>query len=155
MTHLLHFDDLQAILHHSIAHLPDHRKPSPNTRSTIQDAVLGAFGSFFTPSPSFLESQRRLQPTKGRHKAQTLWGVEQIPCDHQVRPRRDPIAPSSREPGFEAIFQGLEQHRRCDPFRGLGDPLVGSRAGTPSFSSKTLHGPHCLTRPLTHGHTLY
>ena len=35
MTHLLRFDDLQAIFHHSIAHLPDHRKPSPNTRYTI------------------------------------------------------------------------------------------------------------------------
>jgi hypothetical protein len=53
MTHLLRFDDLQAIFHHSIAHLPDHRQPSPNTRYTIQDAALGAFGIFFTQSPSF------------------------------------------------------------------------------------------------------
>jgi hypothetical protein len=35
MTHLLRFNDLQAILHHSIAHLPDYRKPSPNTRRSI------------------------------------------------------------------------------------------------------------------------
>ena len=55
MTQLLRFDDLQAIFHHSIAHLPDHRKASPNTRYTIQDAVLGAFGIFFTQSPSFLD----------------------------------------------------------------------------------------------------
>ena len=86
MTHLLRFDDLQAILRQGINHLPDHRQPSPNTRYTIQDAVLGAFGIFFTQSPAFLESQRRLQHTKGRHNAQTLLGVAQIPCDNQVRP---------------------------------------------------------------------
>ena len=91
MTHLLRFDDLQAIFHHSIAHLPDHRKPSPNTRYTIQDAVLGAFGIFFTQSPSFLEYQRRLQQTKGRNNAQTLLGVAQIPCDNQVRTLLDSI----------------------------------------------------------------
>jgi len=39
MTTLLRFDDLQAILHQRLDHLPDHRKPSPNTRYTIPDAV--------------------------------------------------------------------------------------------------------------------
>ena len=54
MTHLFSFDDRQAILHQGITHLPDPRKPSPNTRYTMQDAALGAFGIFFTQSPSFL-----------------------------------------------------------------------------------------------------
>jgi len=71
MTPLLCFDTLQAILHQGIAPLPDHRQPSPNTRYTIQDAALGAFGIFFTQSPSFLEYQRRLQASKGRNNAQT------------------------------------------------------------------------------------
>jgi hypothetical protein len=39
MTHPLRFDDLQAILHQGIAPLPDLRKPSPNTRYTMQDAA--------------------------------------------------------------------------------------------------------------------
>jgi hypothetical protein len=155
MTHLLRFDDLQAIFHHSIAHLPDHRKPSPNTRYTIQDAALGAFGLFFTQSPSFLEYQRRLQHTQGRNNAQTLLGVEQIPCDNQVRTLLDPIAPSYLEPVFEEIFKGLEQHRLLDPFRVLGDHLLVALDGTTYFSSKTIHCPNCLTRQLTNGQTLY
>ena len=90
MTHPLGFDALKGILHRRIAHLPDHRKESPNTRYAIQDAALGAFGIFFTQSPSFLEYQRRLQHTKGHNNAQTLFGVEQIPCDNQVRTLLDP-----------------------------------------------------------------
>ena len=40
MTHPLSFDDLQAILYQGLVSLPDSRKPSPNTRYTIQDAAL-------------------------------------------------------------------------------------------------------------------
>ena len=54
MTNPLSFDELQTIFHQGIAHLPDYRKDSPNTRYTMQDAALGAFGIFFTQSPSFL-----------------------------------------------------------------------------------------------------
>jgi hypothetical protein len=111
MTNHLRFDALQAILHPCIDSLPDYRKPSPNTRYTIQDAVLSALGIFFTQSPSFLEYQRRLQHTKGRNNAQTLFGVEQIPCDNQVRTLLDPLAPSHLDPVFMAIVKGLEQHR--------------------------------------------
>src|SRR2546426_11347368 len=105
MTTHLRFDDLQAILYPWVDVLPDHRKPSPNTRYTIQDAVVSALGIFFTQSPSFLEYQRRRQHTKGRYNAQTLFGVEQIPCDHQVRTLRDPLAPSYLDPVFVAIFK--------------------------------------------------
>src|SRR2546428_14075740 len=112
MTNPLSCDELQAILRQRIEPLPDHRKPSPNTRYTIQDAVVSAFGIFFTQSPSFLEYQRRLQHTKGRNNAQTLFGVEQIPCDNQVRTLLDPLAPSHLDPVFVAIFKGLEQHHR-------------------------------------------
>ncbi len=53
MTNSLIFDDLQAILRRYINPLPDYRKLGPNTRYRIPDAALGAFGVFFTQSPSF------------------------------------------------------------------------------------------------------
>src|SRR5215471_1641513 len=155
MTHLLRFDDLQAVLRQGIALLPDQRKPSPNTRYTIQDAVFSAFGVFFTQSPSFLEYQRRLQHTKGHNNAQTLFGVEQIPCDNQIRTLLVPLAPSHLDPVFVEIFTGLEQHHLLDSFRVLGDQLLVSLDGTTYFSSQTIHCPNCLTRQLANGRTLY
>ena len=85
MTPPLSFDHLQAILRQHTAGLPDVRKPSPNTRYTIQNAALGAFGIFFMQSPSFLEYQRQLHQRQGHDNAQTLFGVEPIP---QRVPRR-------------------------------------------------------------------
>jgi len=134
--------------------VPDHRKPSPNTRYPIQDAALGAFGIFFTQAPSFLEDQRRLQHTTGRNNAQTLCGIEQIPCDNQVRTLLDPLAPRDLEPVFAEIFKGLEPSRLFEHFRVLGAHLLVSLDGTTSFSSQTIHCPTCLPRQLTNGQTL-
>ena len=43
MPRPLSFDHLQAILRQHTTALPDVRKPSPNTRYTIQNAVLGQY----------------------------------------------------------------------------------------------------------------
>jgi len=155
MTHPLGFDALQDILHHRIAQLPDHRKQGPNTQYAIHDAALGAFGIFFTQSASFLEYQRRLQHTQGRNNVRTLLGVEQIPCDNQVRTLLDPLAPRHLDAVFLEVFAGLEQHRMLTHLRVLGDQLLVALDGTTYFSSKAIHCPNCLTRQLTNGQTLY
>ena len=155
MMNPLSFDALQAILHQGIAHLPDHRKPSPNTRYTMQDAALGAFGIFFTQSPSFLEYQRRLQASTGRNNAQTLLGVQQLPCDNQIRTLLDPIAPRHFDGIFLEVFERLDQHHLLDSFRVLGGQLLVALDGTTYFSSQAIHCHHCLTRQLANGRTLY
>ena len=91
---------------------------------------MGAFGIFFTQSVSFLEYQRRLQHSQGHNNIQTLLGVEQIPCDNQVRTLLDPIAPSHLDAVFVEVFESLEQHRMLAHFRVLGDQLLVALDGT-------------------------
>jgi hypothetical protein len=155
MTTPLGFDALQGILHRRIAHLPDYRKESPNTQYAIHDAALGAFGIFFTQSPSFLEYQRRLQHTTGNNNAATLFDVKQMPCDNQVRTLLDPIAPSHLDAVFLEVFEELEQHRMLAPFRVLGNQLCVALDGTNYFSSNAIHCQNCLRRQLSTGQTLY
>jgi hypothetical protein len=109
MPQPLSFDHLQAILRQHTAGLPDVRKPSPNTRYTIQNAAVGAFGLFFMQSPSFLEYQRQLNQRQGHDNAQSLFGVEPIPCDNHIRKLLDPIAPRYFQPVFFEVFAHLEQ----------------------------------------------
>jgi hypothetical protein len=155
MTSPLSFEDLQSILHQRIDQLPDHRKEGPNTQYRIHDAALGACGIFFTQSPSFLDYQRTLQQNTGHNNAQTLLGVEQIPCDNQVRTLLDPIAPSYLDPVFVEVFERLEQHHMLAHFRVLGDQLLVALDGTNYFASKVIHCSNCLTRQLSNGRTLY
>lgn len=154
MIQPLSFDHLQAILRQHTAGLPDFRKPSPNTRYTIQGAALGAFGIFFTQSPSFLEYQRRLRQHHGRDNAQTLFGVEPIPSDNQVRKLLDPIVPSYLNPIFMEVLDHSEQQHWLEPFRVLDHQLLVSLDGTQYFSSQAIHCQNCLTRQLSNGQTL-
>jgi hypothetical protein len=150
----LRFQALRALLHQQVAQLPDCRK-GRNTQYRISDAALGAFGLFFTQSPSFLEYQRRLQEHAGRNNAHTLCGVTQIPCDNHIRTLLDPIAPSHFDPIFVEVFMRLAQHHLLDSFRVLGNQLLVALDGTTYFSSQAIHCPNCLTRQLANGHTLY
>lgn len=150
----LRFDDLRDALQRRVEQLPDGRT-GQNTRYRMQDAALGAFGLFFTQSPSFLEYQRQLQVSKGRNNAQTLFGVQQMPCDNQIRTLLDPIAPSHFDPVFLEVFARFDQHHRFDSFRVLGDQLLVALDGTTYFSSQAIHCPNCLTRQLSNGQTLY
>ena len=84
MTETLAFDDLVQALHQQLAALPDYRK-GKNTQYAIKDAALGAFALFFTQCPSCLAYQRMMQHTKERSNAETLFGMDAIPCDNQIR----------------------------------------------------------------------
>ena len=155
MTQPLSFDHLQAMLRRHTADLTDVRKPSPNTRYTVQGAALGAFGIFFMQSPSFLDYQRQLNQRQSHDNAQTLFGIDPIPCDNQVRKLLDPVAPSAFNPVFFEVFEHLEQAHGLDAFRVLEQQLLVSLDGTQYFSSKALHCQNCLTRQLANGQTLY
>ena len=81
-TTTLGFNELKSVLHRHVASWPDHRKPAPTTRYRIRDAALGAFGTFFTQSPSFLDYLPHFQQTKGHNYEMMLLGVEEIPGHH-------------------------------------------------------------------------
>jgi hypothetical protein len=135
MTTPITFETMRSLLTQRMTQLPDHRKGS-NTPCSIQDAALGAFG-FYMQSPSFLDSQRHLQLTKGQNNACTLFGVEQMPCDHRIRNLRDPIMPRELDAVFLAVFEGLEQHGTLANFRCLKDQLLIAMDGPQDFSSNT------------------
>jgi len=73
--------------------LPDHRQPSNNTQYRIADAVAATFSVFFMQSASFLAHQRGMNQRKGRDNVATLFGVQKIPSDVQIRNLLDPISP--------------------------------------------------------------
>ena len=155
MTAPLGFDELQAILRRYVERLPDHRQPGPNTRYRISDAALGAFGIFFTQSPSFLEYQRHLQRAKGQNNAATLFGVDQIPTNNQIRNLLDPIAPSHLDGVYLDVFEQLDEMGLLRPFRVLDNQLLLAMDGTQYFSSSAIHCAHCLHRQSSNGQMRY
>jgi hypothetical protein len=154
MPETLAFDDLIEKFHQVLDELPDKRS-GQNTTYTIKDAGLGAFSVFFTQSPSFLAHQRTMEQNKGRNNAQSLFGVEKIPSDNQIRKLLDPVAPHYLSPMFAQVFTDLEATEELDAFRSFDGNLHIALDGLCYFSSKKIHCQNCSHKTASNGVTTY
>lgn len=154
MPKTLAFDNLVEALHERLDQLPDHRQ-GQNTLYKLKDAALGAFAVFFNQSPSFLANQRRLEETKGRSNAQSLFRMRKTPTDPQIRNLLDPIEPTELSPLFRFVLKQLDQAGELNRFRDFADTLLVPLDGTQYFSSQKIHCAGCSQRTLANGETLY
>ena len=92
MKQKLSLQNVMSHLRERWANLPDSRKANNNMNYAIVDGVLAAFAVFFMQSSSFLAHQRLLQSKKGRSNARSLFQVEEIPSDPQIRNLLDPLS---------------------------------------------------------------
>lgn len=137
------------------AGLPDARDKSNNRRYEIEDAALAAFSVFFSQSPSFLDSQIRMQKLQGKNNATSLFGVHDIPCDNQIRNTLDPVPPETLFPLMAEIGDDLYRHGLLDAFRSFDDTFLIALDGTDFFSSQKIFCPCCSQSKLANGKTLY
>lgn len=92
------------------ADLPDHRKPSPNTKYAISDAVNSAMSVFFMQSQSFLAHNQAMSGKRaGKQNLQTLFEVMEVPSDNQIRNLLDPLQPAAFAPQYEWIWRQLSR----------------------------------------------
>jgi len=126
-----------------------------NIQYSMVDAGIGAFSVFFTQSPSFLSYQQDMKRLKGRCNAESLFGIERIPCDNQIRAQLDPVAPVSLSPVFREIFEKLDRNGVLKDFRSHANNLLVILDGTQYFSSQTIHCEKCNSRELSNGKTNY
>jgi hypothetical protein len=145
MAGTLSFDRLRSILVATVTHLPDHRT-GLHRLYEIADAALGAFAVFFTQSPSFLAYQRDMQRRTGRNNAQSLFGIEQVPTDPQIRNLLDPIAPEHLAAPFWRVFEHLQQGDYLKSYQGWLGRWLLAFDGTQYFHSTEIHCPQCTTR---------
>jgi hypothetical protein len=153
MAPTLSFDRLRSILVATVTHLPDERT-RPNTIYEMADAALGAFAVFFMQSPSFLAHQRDLQRLKGQNNAQSLFGIDQVPSDPQIRNLLDPIAPEHLAAPFWQVFEHLRGGDYLKAYQGHLGPWLCALDGTQYFASEKIHCAQCSTR-VANGRTYY
>lgn len=126
----------------SLESVPEHRK-GRNTQYEIVDAGLGAFGVFFIQSPSFLAHQRHMEQRQGRNNAKSLFGVEKIPSDAQIRNLLDPVDPSYLRAPFWKIYAQLQAGEHLEDYKQVGGTLLCSLDGTRHFASQKIRCPNC------------
>lgn len=110
------------------------------------DGVLAAFAVFFMQSSSFLAQQRLLQSKKGRSNARSLFQVEEIPSDQQIRNLVDPLSNEYFQEDFWFLLDELKDQQRFLPFRNDLNTYSIALDGLNFFSSEKISCAKCLKR---------
>ena len=136
------FGHLRGILDETLRALPETRRRR-NTVYTMRDAGLAAFSVFFMQSPSFLAHQQLMQTRRGFNYARTLFGIERIPTDNQIRGQLDPIAPTAIWPAFDKALEYAREEGVLERFRTEEGHLLSVLDGTEYFRSTKIHCSQC------------
>jgi len=116
-----------------------------NTRYSMEDIVLGAFSVFLTQSPSFLSFQRAMREKTGRDNAESLFSMQSLPSDDQIRQVLDGVSPHLLFPVFEKCLDQLVANGDIRQFKSELGYLI-ALDGTQYHSSDTIHCKNCLTK---------
>jgi len=138
----LQFQELLASVRQAVERMPEHRS-GQNIQYTLTEAGMSAFAVFYMQSPSFLAHQRDMQRQRGQHNVQSLFGVERIPSDSQLRNLLDPLDPAGLRAPFWAIYAQLEAAGHIEAYTGVGGTRLISLDGSQYFSSPKVNCPNC------------
>ena len=136
------FEEMLASLHRSLEAMPEHRTGS-NIQYGIADAGLSAFSVFYLQSPSFLARQQQMRQQQGRDNAKSMFGIENIASDGQIRNLLDPVDPSLLRQPFWDIYDLVQSRGYLDGYRHVGGTYLLSMDGTRYFSSERISCDEC------------
>jgi hypothetical protein len=135
-------DSLFRLIRSHFRSLPDPR--SGDVQIPLADALMSAFAMFSLKDPSLLAfDHRRRDPTDN---FRSIYGIDHVPCDSQMRDLLDPIDPLSLRPLFRHVFRDLQRGKALKPFVYLEGHYLLSLDGTAYFSSAKIHCPSCLVK---------
>ena len=126
----LEVSELMQFLRQELDDLPDERKPGNNRKYEVEDAVMAAFSVFFTQSPSFLNHQRLMKSNKGKDNAESLFSIEKIPGDNQIRNLLDPVPASNVSRTFQKVYEWLKEKGVLKKFLYLDGEILVALDGT-------------------------
>ncbi len=136
------FDHLVGEFKWLLKTIPDSRIGS-NVRYNISDAALGAFSVFFMQSPSFLAHQMKMEKSGGDSNARSLFQINSIPSDNQIRNILDPIDPEHITQMFDFVFVGLLSTGYFEHYRSINKNILIALDGVHYFTSSKIHCSQC------------
>ena len=142
-------DALFSVLRSGFAAIPDYRLS--DTEISLTNALMSAFALFSLKSPSLLAfDKHRIEGNLG-----TIYAIDRVPCDTQMREILDPVSPESVRPLFKRVFGQLQRGKALESMLFLEDYYLLALDGTEYFSSKTIHCASCLQKVHRNGSLTY
>ena len=148
------FTDLLSLLNDTVATIADPRNGS-NKRYSMHDILLSSFSVFFIQSPSFLAFQRLMQQERGINNGETLFAIDSIPTDGQLRNVMDKVAPEVFRPTYRGVVEYLDRSGCLERFRSFAKTYLVALDGTGYFHSESIHCPYCTVSNHRDGRVSY
>jgi len=146
----LSFNALRKMLSRRFLEIPDSRQET-KVEHGMHDVLMSGFAMMFYQDSSLLEFQERLEEAIHKNNLQTLFQVESIPKDSQMREVIDEVESQELESLFEDFFRPLQRGKHLQGYRVLGDYYLISVDGSGYFSSDKIHCSGCLKKETKKG----
>ena len=124
-------------------------------KHSMHDACLSTLAMMYFQDASMLEFQRRLQDQMQKNNLQTLFQVESIPKDTQLRETVDGIPSQKLFPIFNDFFRLLPRGNQLQPFQFLEEGYLIPIDGSHYFYSEAINCSSCLTKVHKNGTISY
>lgn len=143
-------DGLVRLVRAELANVPEDRK---DPRVPLVDALMAGYALFALKSPSLLAYE---EYSRGNaFNLASLFGIQQILSDTQMRTLLDPVDPQILRPAFTSIFRQLQRGKALEPFVFWRGHYLLASDGTTYHSSTKIHCPCCLEKKSRNGIVTY
>lgn len=150
----LSFTALRKMLSRRFLEIPEFRQEA-KVKHVVHDVLMSGFAMMFYQDRSLLQFQQRLEEVIQKNNLQTLFQVESIPRDSQMREVIDEVESQELESLFEDFLRPLQRGKHLEEYRVLGDHYVISIDGSEYFSSDKIHCKGCLEKESKKGKKRY
>jgi len=123
--------------------LPDYRKKEG--KFPLADVLMSGLAIFSLKDASLLEFDKNRSDPIRLQNLNSLYGINNIPCDTQLRTILDKVPPHLLRSIFVELHQTLQQQGEWEQYKFLGKYLV-SMDGTGVYSSSNISCPECCVK---------
>ena len=121
----------------------------------LHDCLMSGFAMMFFQDPSLLAFQKRMQDSIEQSNLTTVFNVNDIPKDTQMRDVLDLVPPQAIAPVFPDFLHRLQRGRQLAPYQFIDGMYLISMDGSEYFSSDKIHCPSCLVTGSKNGTLRY
>lgn len=150
----LSFSALRKKLSACFESLPEHRQEG-KIRHSLHDIFMSGFAMMHFQDPALLQFQRNLEEALRRNNLRSIFQVQSIPKDSQMRDVIDEVDSKGLEPAFDEFFAALQRGKHLQHYRFLGDHYLVALDGSGYFGSESISCPGCLKKESKKGKMRY
>lgn len=122
---------------------------------SIRDTAMSGIAMMHFQSDSLLDYQKQLEEKHSRSNLSTMFKVDKVPSDTQMREILDEVPSDTARPAFKKFFSRLQRAKYLERFQIFPGQYLCSLDGSQYFGSENISCPHCLIKEHKSGQTSY